>query len=131
MLNEGQRDAFFQPTISDKKASLFDHCALALDKSLEVGAPRPSADGHRRLERWHGRVGEGGKGESVWLGWFLYSTLTAFADLADDMTIRSARRRGGSMPRLCRMRWSATAGTATGIAAPISTMDRRSVRRQQ
>jgi cyclic beta-1,2-glucan synthetase len=29
-----------------------------------------------------GAVGEGGKGESVWLGWFLYSALNAFADLA-------------------------------------------------
>ena len=29
------------------------------------------------------RVGEGGKGESVWLGWFLHATLSAFAPLAD------------------------------------------------
>ena len=28
------------------------------------------------------RVGEKGEGESVWLGWFLYTTLTAFAPLA-------------------------------------------------
>ncbi len=29
------------------------------------------------------RIGEGGKGESVWLGWFLYATLTSFAAIAD------------------------------------------------
>ena len=29
-------------------------------------------------------VGGGGRGESVWLGWFLYSTLTSFATLADQ-----------------------------------------------
>ena len=29
------------------------------------------------------RVGEAGKGESIWLGWFLYTTLEAFAPLAD------------------------------------------------
>ena len=29
------------------------------------------------------RVGEAGKGESIWLGWFLYTTLQAFAPLAD------------------------------------------------
>ena len=28
------------------------------------------------------RVGEKGEGESVWLGWFLHATLTAFAPLA-------------------------------------------------
>jgi cyclic beta-1,2-glucan synthetase len=30
------------------------------------------------------RVGEAGKGESVWLGWFLYTTLLAFAPLAEN-----------------------------------------------
>jgi cyclic beta-1,2-glucan synthetase len=29
------------------------------------------------------RVGDGGKGESVWLGWLLFATLTAFASLAE------------------------------------------------
>ena len=29
------------------------------------------------------RVGESGEGESVWLGWFLHATLTAFAPLAE------------------------------------------------
>jgi cyclic beta-1,2-glucan synthetase len=87
VLREGERDAFFQPTISDAKASLFDHCALALEKSLATGA-------HGLPLMWNGdwndgmdRVGEGGKGESVWLGWFLYSALTSFANLAE--------RRGG------------------------------------
>jgi cyclic beta-1,2-glucan synthetase len=41
------------------------------------------------------RVGEGGAGESVWLGWFLYATLEAFAPLAESRhdTIRAARWR--------------------------------------
>jgi cyclic beta-1,2-glucan synthetase len=30
------------------------------------------------------RVGEGGKGESVWLGWFLYGTLMNFSRLAEN-----------------------------------------------
>ena len=30
------------------------------------------------------RVGEGGKGESVWLGWFLHATLVTFAQLAEQ-----------------------------------------------
>jgi cyclic beta-1,2-glucan synthetase len=38
LLREGQRDAFFEPAISEKQASLYDHCALALNCSLAVGA---------------------------------------------------------------------------------------------
>ena len=43
------------------------------------------------------RVGHEGKGESVWLGWFLHATLWEFARLADARGERPARRdRGGA-----------------------------------
>ena len=83
VLHEGQRDAFFQPTISDKKASLFDHCALALDASLATGIHGLPLIGTGDWNDGMNMVGGGGKGESVWLGWFLYSSLTSFATLAD------------------------------------------------
>jgi cyclic beta-1,2-glucan synthetase len=83
LLREGERDAFFQPTVSTKEASLFEHCALALDKSLTTGAHGLPLMGTGDWNDGMDRVGEGGKGESVWLGWFLYSTLMTFARLAD------------------------------------------------
>ena len=36
--------AFFQPMISDEAATLFEHCARALDQSLAHRRPRPAAD---------------------------------------------------------------------------------------
>jgi len=39
------------------------------------------------------RVGAGGKGESIWLGWFLHATLSAFAPLAEN---RGEHARGAS-----------------------------------
>lgn len=83
VLKNHERDAFFQPVISDHKASLFDHCALALDKSLESGAHGLPLMGTGDWNDGLDGVGEGGKGESVWLGWFLYSALETFADLAE------------------------------------------------
>jgi len=83
VLREGERDAFFQPTVSDRRASLFDHCALALDKSLATGAHGLPLMGTGDWNDGMDAIGEGGKGESVWLGWFLTSTLNAFANLAD------------------------------------------------
>jgi len=84
LLKEGERDAFFRPTIAGTKASLFEHCALALDKSLETGAHGLPLMGTGDWNDGLDAVGEGGKGESVWLGWFLYSALKAFADLAEQ-----------------------------------------------
>jgi cyclic beta-1,2-glucan synthetase len=95
VLKEGERDAFFLPTVSEKKASVFDHCALALDKSLGTGVHGLPLMGTGDWNDGLDSVGEGGKGESVWLGWFLYAALDAFADLAerrDDLLRASAWR---------------------------------------
>lgn len=79
----GEHDSFFQPMASEEKASLYEHCALALDRSLEVGGHGLPLIGTGDWNDGMNRVGEDGKGESVWLGWFLYTTLLAFAGLAD------------------------------------------------
>jgi cyclic beta-1,2-glucan synthetase len=83
VLRDGQRDAFFQPTTSTMQASMFEHCALALDTSLTTGAHGLPLMGTGDWNDGMDRVGEGGKGESVWLGWFLHATLVTFARLAD------------------------------------------------
>lgn len=67
----GQHDAFFQPETSDKSASLYEHAALALDLAIhrtgENGLPLIlGGDWNDGMNR----VGIGGKGTSVWLGWF-------------------------------------------------------------
>ena len=75
------------------------------------------------------RVGEAGKGESIWLGWFLYTTLLAFAPLADIRREGRARFDVAASRRLrLRDRWSAKDGTATGIGADTSMTARRSAR---
>ena len=83
VLRDGEHDAFFEPTISQTTASLFEHCALALDKSLMVGQHGLPLMGTGDWNDGMDRVGEGGKGESVWLAWFLYNALTAFAAIAE------------------------------------------------
>jgi cyclic beta-1,2-glucan synthetase len=83
VLREGEREAFSQPTVSTKQASLFEHCALALDKSLINGAHGLPLMGTGDWNDGLDRVGGGGKGESVWLGWFLCSTLVTFAQIAE------------------------------------------------
>jgi cyclic beta-1,2-glucan synthetase len=82
-LAAGEHDSFFQPTISDEIATLFEHCARALDQSLAVGGHGLPLMGTGDWNDGMNRVGEGGKGESVWLGWLMYATLNVFAPLAD------------------------------------------------
>ncbi|MBV9990724.1 MAG: glycosyl transferase [Alphaproteobacteria bacterium] len=95
VLRDNEHDAFFEPTVSDDRAPLFDHCALALDKSLGMGPHGLPLMGTGDWNDGMDRVGAGGRGESVWLGWILYATLNAFAPLAErrDQTEHAAEWR--------------------------------------
>jgi cyclic beta-1,2-glucan synthetase len=78
-----QHDSFSTPEISDRSASLYEHCALALDASLPVGRHGLPLMGGGDWNDGMNRVGDDGQGESVWLGWMLHFTLNRFAALAD------------------------------------------------
>lgn len=88
-LQPGEHDAYFQPMVSEEKGSLFEHCARGLDQSRAVGGHGLPLFGCGDWNDGMNRVGEKGKGESVWLGWFLYTTLTAFVPLAQARKERS------------------------------------------
>jgi cyclic beta-1,2-glucan synthetase len=82
-LRPDQADAYFQPERSPDSASLFEHCAAALDRSLAVGAHGLPLIGSGDWNDGMNRVGHEGRGESVWLGWFLHTVLAAFAPIAE------------------------------------------------
>jgi cyclic beta-1,2-glucan synthetase len=82
-LAPGQNESYFQPRVSETRATLFEHCARALDRSLAVGSHGLPLIGTGDWNDGMNRVGQQGKGESVWLGWFLHTTLWEFAKIAD------------------------------------------------
>src|SRR3546814_891621 len=67
---------------SDLDASLYEHCARAIDASLSLGAHDLPLFGTGDWNDGMNRVGEQGRGESSWLGWFLCATIDAFAPYA-------------------------------------------------
>lgn len=83
VLEPGESDNFFQPTVAVDTASLYEHCARALDASLAVGGHGLPLIGGGDWNDGMNRVGEGGRGESVWLGWLLHAALDGFAGFAD------------------------------------------------
>ena len=83
-----------------RRRPLYDHCCRAIDFTLGRIGPHGlpligSGDWNDGLSRF----GEGGSGESVWLGFFLYDMLVHFADLAQE---RDGRRQGRRLPRARR-----------------------------
>ena len=82
-LMPGTHDAFYQPTVSEDKVSIYEHAALALDLAIKRkgGSGLPLILGGDWNDGMN-LVGVQGRGESVWLGWFLAGTLTAFLPYA-------------------------------------------------
>ncbi|MVA79985.1 protein ndvB [Agrobacterium vitis] len=81
----GRHDAFFKPEISAEKAPLYEHAARALDLAIT----RTGTNGLPLIlgGDWNdgmNRVGVAGRGESVWLGWFLANALTVFTPFAEE-----------------------------------------------
>ncbi|MGB8022535.1 MAG: glucoamylase family protein [Candidatus Nanopelagicales bacterium] len=81
-LGEDQDESYFQPSVSSRSASLYDHCVLAVQHALRHGSHGLPLMGTGDWNDGMNRVGAGGEGESVWLGWFLHATLTEFGELA-------------------------------------------------
>ncbi|MEO5704920.1 MAG: glucoamylase family protein, partial [Candidatus Limnocylindrales bacterium] len=82
-LRQDQEDSYFQPERSTDRVSLFEHCARAIDVSLEAGSHGLPLMGTGDWNDGMNRVGNEGRGESVWLGWFLYAAIRGFLPLAD------------------------------------------------
>jgi len=82
-LEDKQQEAYFEPVESEDRATLFEHCARALDRSLDIGSHGLPLIGAGDWNDGMNRVGHEGRGESVWLGWFLLVNLREFARVAE------------------------------------------------
>lgn len=91
LLNAGENEAYGQPLQSTETATLFEHCARALERSLAVGGHGLPLIGTGDWNDGMNRVGVQGRGESVWLGWFLYTALDCLQGLCSQ---RGQQERG-------------------------------------
>jgi len=78
----GAEDAYFAPAVSAQQASVYEHAARAIDRSLRVGVHGLPLMGSGDWNDGMNQVGIEGRGESVWLGWFLCRLVADFAPLA-------------------------------------------------
>ncbi len=82
LLNDGEESYFDLPIKSDMSASLYQHCVKAIDHGLVFGTHGLPLIGTGDWNDGMDKVGNHGKGESVWLAFFLYDILKLFATVA-------------------------------------------------
>jgi cellobiose phosphorylase len=83
-LEPDEHEVYDVPHESRESGSLYEHCLRALRRACTVGAHGLPLIGIGDWNDGMSRVGIEGRGESVWLAWFLVATLRGFARLADE-----------------------------------------------
>ena len=77
-----REDVYFEPRVSEETATVYEHCARALDLRLATGEHGLPLMGTGDWNDGMNRVGHEGRGESVWLAWFLHAALSLFVPVA-------------------------------------------------
>ncbi|MDY6877807.1 MAG: glucoamylase family protein [Chloroflexota bacterium] len=84
-LDPEEEERYGQYETATEARTLYEHCCRALEKGSTAGPHGLPLMGSGDWNDGMNRVGIGGHGESVWLGWFLYATLARFAPLCERM----------------------------------------------
>ena len=88
-LQPEEHELYDVPEVSGEQGSVYDHCVRALRRACTSGPHGLPLIGEGDWNDGMNRVGVEGRGESVWLAWFLVATLRAFGE--------HAQARGGAV----------------------------------
>ena len=85
LLKNHEDEKYCQPRVTTEVASLYEHCIRSIEYGLKFGERGLPLIGGGDWNDGMNTVGNGGKGESIWLGWFLITTLKKFIPICDAM----------------------------------------------
>ena len=124
-LNAHEESYYDLPFISEKTASLYDHCKQSIQHALRFGKHGLPLIGSGDWNDGMNMVGIHGKGESVWLAFFLYDVLMRFIAIANSCAMQNllkyARQAAISTAEIISITMR---GMAIGIAEHTLTMER-------
>jgi cyclic beta-1,2-glucan synthetase len=83
-LASGQQEVYDQPSASAESGTLYEHCIRAIERGLTRGVHGLPLFGSGDWNDGMNRVGAEGRGESVWLAFFLHAVLGRLAPICDD-----------------------------------------------
>jgi cyclic beta-1,2-glucan synthetase len=79
LLDEHEQEMYDRPDVSQDDGTVYDHCVRAYRRATTIGSRGLPLIGSGDWNDGFNRVGVEGRGESVWLAWFLITGLRAFA----------------------------------------------------
>lgn len=101
-LREGEDERYTIVNQSNTEGTIYEHCIKAIERGLRFGKHGIPLMGSGDWNDGMSTVGNEGKGESVWLGWFLYKILTSFEDICTHMNDNEKKDRYTKMKEYIR-----------------------------
>ncbi|NSW91494.1 MAG: glycosyl transferase [Firmicutes bacterium] len=84
-LDEDESERYNIPRVSEVKDTVYKHCIKAIEKALKFGEHGIPLIGSGDWNDGMNTVGNKGKGESIWLGWFLCTVMKKFIPICEKM----------------------------------------------
>ncbi len=84
LLAPDQEEVYGLPAVGPERGTVYEHCVRSLENGWKLGAHGLPLMGTGDWNDGMNRVGSGGKGESVWVGWFQLACLQQFAAFAEQ-----------------------------------------------
>jgi cyclic beta-1,2-glucan synthetase len=109
-LEGNQDEMLFTPDVAPEHATLFEHCQRAVTRGMTFGPHGLPLMGTGDWNDAMNLVGAGGKGESVWLAWFMVDVLQGMAQLSEllgrpDLSQTYHQDRNALVQRVERAAW--------------------------
>jgi cyclic beta-1,2-glucan synthetase len=83
LLKDGEDEVYLKPSLSGTVGDVYEHCCRALDRSLTQGEHGLPLMGTGDWNDGMNRVGREGRGESVWMGFFLSRIIKDFLPICE------------------------------------------------
>jgi cyclic beta-1,2-glucan synthetase len=83
VLRSDQEEDYGLPERTEETATLYEHCVRAVEHGFRFGAHGLPLMGTGDWNDGMNRIGAGGKGESVWNGWFLLTIIRCFVPVVE------------------------------------------------
>ena len=109
-LEPGEDEGFLIPNDAGEIGTVYEHCCRAIERSLTRGAHGLPLMGVGDWNDGMNRVGREGRGESVWLGFFLHDILRAFVPVCEERGDTERAKRFVAYQKQLRRALNATDG---------------------
>lgn len=108
-LTAGEQEAYIQPGVAAQGGTLYEHCLRAIERGTTAGAHGLPLMGNGDWNDGMNLVGAEGRGESVWLGWFLHTVLQRMdllcRHMGDEDRIEQHARERDRLATMLELAW--------------------------